>query len=91
MVLLDKDKLYALLVNINYSKEGKLNGISPMKSLFVTGNSKFNLIAVNIINGLNKVINQYNLDRDDCIVSLHCRDCADKDLDKLVEPETEML
>jgi hypothetical protein len=38
--------------------------------LRVTGSYKVNLIAVNIINRLNKVINQYNLDNDECIVSL---------------------
>jgi hypothetical protein len=32
-----------------------------MKYLIVTGNYKVNLIVVNIINGLNKVINQYIL------------------------------
>ena len=59
MVQLDKNKLYALLVNIYYSKEGKLNGISPMKSKIVTviiSNYMVNLIAVIIINGWNKVI-----------------------------------
>jgi hypothetical protein len=61
MLLLDKDKLYALLVKIYYSKEGKFIGLSPIKSLIVTGNYKVNLIVVNIINGLNKVINQYIL------------------------------
>jgi len=78
MVQLDKDKLYALLVNIYYSKEGKLIGISPMKSLIVTGNYKVNLIVVNIINGLNKVIIQSNLDSDECIVivTLNLRDCC---------------
>jgi len=78
MVQLDKDKLYALLVNIYYSKEGKLIGISPMKSLIVTGNYKVILIVVNIINGLNKVIIQSNLDSDECIVivTLNLRDCC---------------
>jgi len=50
-----------------------------MTALQVTGSYKVNLIAVIIINGLNKVINQYNLDSDECIVSLHWRDLSHKD------------
>nr|AYE93221.1 DNA polymerase [Termitomyces sp.]AYE93271.1 DNA polymerase [Termitomyces sp.] len=87
MVELDNEKLYALLINIHYVKDGVLNGISPMKSVIVTGNSNAQLIAVNILNGLNKVINEYNIENDECIVRVHWRDwIPEEDYAKLVAP-----
>lgn len=83
----ENNKIYAVLINISYIKNGIVSGISPMKSLIITGKSNVYLIADNILNGLNKVNNEYNLDSDECIVKVYWREwLPNSEYAKLVEP-----
>ena len=89
MVVLENDKLYSILINIHYLNNGVVNGISPMKSMVITGSSSVKLISFNILNALNKVYNEYNIDNANygCVVKVHWREwIADSEYDKLIEP-----
>lgn len=55
MKSLDRNKLYALLVNLHYLTDGNVRGITPMKSMIVTGESNVKFIGAKIINGLNRI------------------------------------
>lgn len=80
-------KVYSILVNVSYVADGVVNGISPMKSMIVTGKSNTNLIAANILNGLHKVLNEYSIESSEAIVIVHWREWISSDeYVKLVDP-----
>ena len=68
---LEDEKLYSILIHIDYIKNGEVSGISPIKSMIVTGNTNVKLLSVNILNGLNKVNDEYRLITEECMVSVH--------------------
>jgi len=87
LVKLDKNKIYAIIMNVSYVHNGELSGISPIRSLIVSGNSNVKLIGLNILNGVNKVLNEYNIDDDKCVVTLYWRPwISDNEYHKLVTP-----
>jgi hypothetical protein len=70
MTQLNGLRLYAILLNLQYFKEGAIRGVSPMKSFIITGNSNVSLIAVNIHNALNRAYSEYGMDAEESIVSI---------------------
>ena len=87
LVKLDPNKIYAIIMNVSYVNNGVLSGLSPIKSLIVSGNSNVKLIGQNILNGVNKVLNEYNIDDDKCVVTLYWRPwISDSEYHKLVTP-----
>lgn len=79
MKILDGDKLYALLVNLHFIKDGQVKGISPLKSMIVTGDSNVKFMAANIINGLIRAMNYYNITYEEVTVRVHWREWVSED------------
>ena len=71
---LEDNKVYSLLLNVNYIKDGQVTGISPIKSIIINKNSSIKYMAQNMIIGLNKIINEYNIDGSDCFVRAYWRE-----------------
>nr|YP_010555480.1 DNA polymerase [Ramaria rubella]UYR22229.1 DNA polymerase [Ramaria rubella] len=87
MIVLDSDKLYAVLINLQYIKNGSITGTSPMKSIIITGSTNVSLIADNILNALTRAHNEYRLEAEECFVSFYWRQWLSEDeYSKLVGP-----
>jgi len=84
---LEDNKVYSLLLNVNYIKDGQVTGISPIKSIIINKNSSIKYMAQNMIIGLNKIINEYNIDGSDCFVRAYWREwITDDKYSQLVKP-----
>jgi hypothetical protein len=82
-----KNRGYTLLFQLDYITNGRVSGLTPMKFMYVTYDTNVKLISVNVINGLNKVRNEYNVDADICRLSVIWRDwLSNMDYSKLVDP-----
>jgi len=64
------NKGYTLLFQLDYITNGKVTGVTPMKSMIVTFDTNINLISGNVIVALNKVLNEYSVDGDSCRLSV---------------------
>jgi hypothetical protein len=87
MSTLKVNKLYALLINIQYfdSETGNIRTITPIKSMIITGNSNVKLIGGNLKNGLIQALYEYNITDGVTIVTTHWRDwLKDEDYSNLV-------
>jgi len=68
------NKGYTLLFQLDYFNNGKLSALTPMKSMHVTFDTNMNLISGNVINAMNKLLNEYTVDVDTCKLSVIWRD-----------------
>src|SRR5258708_25073255 len=76
---LESDKLYALLIKLHFITDGQVKGISPMKSMIVTGDSNVIFLAANIVNGLTRAMNEYDIISEEVTVRVHWREWVSED------------
>jgi hypothetical protein len=87
LIKLNKNDIYATLINIQYNNNGVLTGTSPLNSFIITRNANPDLIAEKIHFGLTKTYYSYDIESEGSIVSAHWRNWLSEDqYSKLVEP-----
>nr|QWO71460.1 DNA polymerase [Termitomyces sp. T132]QWO71465.1 DNA polymerase [Termitomyces sp. T8] len=84
---LEEGKIYSILLNMSYLKNGVNVGISPMKSMIITATVNLNLLGHNIINAIILKSQEYEVQGDSCNINIYWREwLRDDEYSKLVSP-----
>nr|QWO71469.1 DNA polymerase [Termitomyces titanicus] len=84
---LEEGKIYSILLNMSYLKNGVNVGISPMKSMIITPTVNLNLLGHNIINAIILKSQEYEVQGEYCNININWREWLRKEeYSKLVSP-----